>query len=244
MNSKIVCSILFLFIFTSCASKTQSRSMENYYSPTGVDQYFLNDLPKWANFDDRAGCYRESNIRYFDLNALMKSYKLNYNQSLQVQASFNEEFLKIGKNSKAPMLKEEELLFYKVNEKVASKIIFFDPPVFDRIHLIFLDEVLGDPKKEKKLKDFLNSSVNDSGVPILVSLCLTRDEIEKKYPDFNTKMITAELFSVYDGEGNATPGFKFDLSKFFKADQKIYLYSQKNSVPAVAFRGTFKILNY
>ncbi|MBC7537766.1 MAG: hypothetical protein H7281_03035 [Bacteriovorax sp.] len=237
-------------LISSCAnlnnSNMQSRTVEDYYVTTGVEKYFLTDIPSWANFDQKASCYRTTTIRYFDIEALMKSYGLSYNQSLQVQSTFNEEFTQFKKSDKKHLttLKEEELLFYKVSEKVSSKIIFFDPPTYKRVNLIWLDEVLGDPKKENKLKNFLNSSSMDLGVPVLVSFCLTRDEVETQFPDFSPKMITAELFSVYDSKGIRTPGFKIDLGQFFKPDQKLYFYSQKDVVPTDEVKGTYKLLNY
>lgn len=235
-------------LVSSCAynANLKSRTVEEYYVSTGVEKYFLADLPSWANFDQKAGCFRNTTIRYFDISALMKSYALTYNQSLQVQATFNEELLQFKKAKKDHLttLKEEELLFYKVSEKVSSKIMFFDQPTYKQVHLVWLDEVLGDPKKEQRLKVFLNSSTMEAGVPVLLSFCLTKDEVEARFPDLNVKMMTAELFSVYDALGNKTPGFKIHLDQFFKSEQKLYFYSQKNFVPTDEVKGTYKSLNY
>lgn len=249
MRTFLSCFI-FVFLFASCANQViqgmKSRTIEDYYVSTGVEKYFLSDIPSWANFDLKGGCYKTANIRYFNLDALMKSYGLNYDKALQVQASFNEEFSQF-KNSDmkhAVTLKEEELLFYKVSEKISSKMTFFDPPSFKRIHLVWLDEVLGDIKKEKKLKNLLNSELMADGVPVLVSLCLTREEVEKRFPDLNTKMITAELFSVYDSKGDISPGFKIELGQFFTPEQKIFLYVQKSNNNHEELKGLVKIINY
>lgn len=247
---KIFLLLISLLLLSSCADTSsqglKSRTIEDFYNPTGVEKYFLTDVPAWANFDQKAGCYRSSNIRYFDLDALMKSYGLTYNKALQTQATFNEEYSQFKESDKKRVttLKEEELLFYKVSEKVSSKIIFFDPPTFKRINIVWLDEVVGDAKKEKKLKNFLNSKTMDEGAPVLISFCMTREEVEKRYPDFNAKMITAELFSVFDSTGNKTPGFKIELDQFFSPSQKLYFYSQKNSVSTDDLKGISKILNY
>lgn len=239
--------LTFLSILTvSCAvNKMQPRTVEDYYAQTGTEKYFLPDVPAWASFDQNAGCFRKSGIKYFNIEALMKSYALTYDQAIQIQASFNEEYLRFKKPEavKAPTMREEELLFYKVSEKISSKILFFDPPTFKRINLIWLDEVAGDEKKIKKLKLFLNSATMDTGLPILVSFCMTRDEVEKQFPEINTKMITAELFSAYDSNGNAHPGLILDLGLIFKPEQAMYFYSQKKFVPE-EFKGTIKILNY
>ncbi len=247
---KYFLGIISILILSSCADVAvqgmKPRTVEDYYTPTGVEKYFLTDIPTWANFDQFAKCYRTSTIRYFDIDALMKSYGLTYNKALQVQASFNEEYAEFKSKdlNHNITLKDEELLFHKVSEKVSSKIIFFDPPTFMRINLVWLDEVLGDSKKEKKLKNFLNSKVMDEGTPVLVSLCLTRSEVEKRFPDINTKMITAELFSVFDSSGNKTPGFKIELDQFFSSTQKIYFYSQATGTISENIKGLYKILNY
>lgn len=248
MKLNIIIILISSFFIISCAGNKnmQPRTVENYYTPTGVEKYFLTDIPNWANFDQLARCFRKTGIRYFNIDALMKSYALTYNQAIQVQASFNEEFSQFKRSDKSMIstLKEEELLFYKVSEKISSKIVFFDPPTFKRVNLIWLDEILGDAKKEKRLKKFLNSSVMEAGVPVLVSFCMTRDEVEKKFPDLNTKMITAELFSIYDGLGKMNPGFKFALDQFFKPEQKLYFYSQKKLETIDELIGTLEILNY
>jgi len=247
---KIVCILFTILFISACSSFSQQgmkpRTVEDYYTSTGVEKYFLTEIPAWANFDQTASCYRPTSIRYFDINALMKSYGLEYAKALQVQASYNEEMVtfKGGAEKRIPSLKEEELLFYKVSEKVSSKIIFFDPPAFKRINIVLIDEVLDDVKKEKKLKAFLNSPVMDEGVPVIFSFCLTRAEVEKRFPDINTKMITAEMLSVYSSNGEKAPRFQIDLSQFFKATQKLYFYSQKTQLNNDQIKGLFKIQNY
>lgn len=244
---KIITVILTMLIASSCSNENlKSRTVEEYYIPTGVDKYFLSDIPNWANFDQAAGCFRKTNIRYFNIEALMKSFTLSYSQSLQLQALFNEDYLSLKKINKlqTPTTKEEELIFYKSNEKVSNQIFFFVPPTFERVNLVWLDEALGNESKEKKLNAFLNSTVMESGVPVLLSLCLTKEEVEKKFPNLNFKMITSELFSVYNMAGEVTPGFKFDLSPFFTTKQKLYFYTQRKMIPEDAIKGTFKIINY
>ena len=82
-----------------------------------------------------------------------------------------------------------------------------------------LDEILNDKKAEMKLKQFLNSKMMDTAAPVLVSFCMTRNEVEMHFPDLNAKMITSELMSVYDKNGIKTPGFTIDLDQFFSSDK-------------------------
>jgi hypothetical protein len=243
-------AFIFSLITFGCSAVTnqgmQSRTVEDYYNPTGVEKYFLTDIPHWANFDQKASCFRTENIRYFDINALMKSYGLTYSKALQVQGLFNEEYslFKQSEGNHKSTLKQEELLFYKVSEKVSNKILFFDPPIYKRINLVMLDEVVGDAEKESKLNNFLKSKIMDEGVPVLISFCLTRAEVEKRFPDLNSKMITAELFSVFDHSGVLTPRFQIELNQLFLPGQKLYFYSQKKVLIDNELKGLYKINNY
>jgi hypothetical protein len=239
--------ILFILLFTlaSCSTGLKPRTVDQYYISTGVEKYFLSDIPEWANFSQSAGCFRTKGIRYFDLNALMKSYSLKYSDALQIQATFNEEFLSMKKKPDANLtLKDEEVLFFRASDKVNSKITFFDPPTFKEIHLIWLDEALKGKSQEERLKKFLQSSVHDTGVPVLVSACLTKNDIEAKFPGIAVKAISAEMFSIYDSEGNRRPNMHIGLNEFFKPEQKLIFYTQETKKTVEDIKGTYKVVNY
>ena len=242
---KIVSLALIAFLVAACSSGLKPRNVEQYYTSTGVEKYFLSDIPEWANFSQSAGCFRTKGIRYFDINAMMKSYSLSYANATQVQASFNEEYLLAKKQPNVTLtLKDEEVLFFKASEKVNSKITFFEAPAFKQIHLIWLDEALKGKKQEDKLKNFLQSSTQDTGVPVLVSACLTKQEIEAKFPDLAVKVISAEMFSIFDDQGEKQPSLHINLGAFFKADQKLIFYTQEAKKNVEDIRGNYKVANY
>jgi hypothetical protein len=236
-------NIFFLFlILVGCANENlKTRTVENYYQSTGVEKYFLTELPPWANFSSAAGCFRQDPIRYFDLNALMKSYSINYATAIQVQASFNDEYARLAKKKDTVIpFSEEQLLFFRASDKVNSKIIFFGPPTFKRIHLIWVDAV-----DVAKVKKFIKSDTNNKGVPVLLSFCMTKHELEEKFSEENFKMISAEMFSVYDIAGAKIPGFALSLDQFFKPEQELIIYSpQKNNETISELKGKYQIINY
>lgn len=245
MKKMALYSIFILSILlSSCSSGLKSRSVDQYYTTMGVEKYFLSDIPEWANFSQSAECFRAKGIRYFDLSALMKSFSLNYAEAIQVQATFNEEYLNIKSRPNVTLtLKDEEILFFKSNESVKSKITFFEAPTFKQIHLIWLDEALKGPKEDGRLRDFLQSSVHNNGFPVLVSACLTKAEIEAKFPDVAVKAISAEMFSIYDKEGVRKPILHINLNSFFKDEQKIIFYTQEKKA-AEDIKGSYKSINY
>lgn len=242
---KIFPLVLTAFILSACTTGLKPRTVEQYYTSTGVEKYFLSDIPEWANFSQSAGCFRTKGIRYFDIDALMKSYSLSYASATQLQATFNEEYLVVKKQPNVTLtLKDEEVLFFKASDKVNSKITFFEAPAFKQIHLIWLDEALKGKKQEDKLKNFLQSSVQDNGVPVLVSACLTKQEIEAKFPDVAIKMISAEMFSIYDEKGEKKPNLHINLGAFFKPEQRLVFYTQEAKKNVEDIRGNYKVANY
>lgn len=229
----------------SCSSGLKSRTVDQYYTSTGVEKYFLSDLPEWANYSVSAECYRGSGIRYFNIDALMKSYSLSYSDAIQIQATFNDEYLTLKKQPGVTVgLKEEEIIFFKASDRVNSKINFFDAPTFKQIHLVWLDEALKGKKEEEKLKNFLQSSVQDNGFPVLISACLTKREIEAKFPNAAIKAISAEMFSVYDNNGMRQPSIHTQVGEFFKPEQKLIFYSQETKKSPDNIKGNYKVSNY
>jgi hypothetical protein len=237
--------LILILTLSSCSTGIKSRTVDQYYTSTGVEKYFLSDIPEWANFSQSAGCFRTKGIRYFDLNALMKSYSLKYSEALQLQATFNEEYLVLKKQPNVTLsLKDEEVLFFRASDKVNNKINFFDAPDFKQIHLIWVDEALKGKKEEDKLKQFMQSPVHNTGVPILISACLTRPEIEAKFPNMAIKTISAEMFSIYDESGEKNPSLHIDLKAFFKTEQKIIFYTQEPKRTVEDIKGSYKLSNY
>jgi hypothetical protein len=219
--------------------------MEAYYSSTGVEKYFLSDIPDWANFSQSAGCFRSKGMRYFDINALMKSYSMKYADAIQLQATFNDEFMVMKKQPNISLtLKDEEVLFFKSSDRVSSKINFFDAPDFKQVHLIWVDEALKGKKQEDKLKQFMQSAVHNTGVPVLISACLTKPEIEAKFPNMAIKTISAEMFSIYDENGEKNPNLHINLKAFFKPEQKLIFYSQESKKTVEDIKGSYKLSNY
>lgn len=170
---------------------------------------------------------------------------MNYGDAVQIQATFNEEYLVLKKQPGVTVgLKEEELVFFRASDKVNSKIKFFEAPTFKQVHLIWLDEALKGKKQEDKLRAFLQSPTQDSGFPVLISACLTKSEIEAKFPDMAIKAISAEMFSIYDGNGVKQPSIHIQLGAFFKPEQRLIFYSQESKKSLDNIKGNYKVANY
>ncbi len=241
---------LLLMIFTlnfvsSCTSTRPTTNLDRAYQATGLNQYFLADLPKWANFNESTGCFRNEALRYLDFGALMKSFALNYQQASQVQAFFNQSYLSAIHTPQVKMtLIEEDKMLNESLQKVQNRIPFFEAPSFHTIHLIHFDDYYQSKLMTAQLLDFLKSELNDSGVPVLVSTCLTTAEMQKMLNDLSIKMLGAEFFSPFDRDGVLKPVMSLNLEAFFDSKQKLLFFTKQKNMAVKHLMGKFKIVQY
>jgi hypothetical protein len=242
---KSIFSILTLTLLVSCTTSRSTTNLDRAYQATGMNQYFLADLPKWANFSESTACYRKEPIRYLDFGALMKSFSLNYHQASQIQAYFNQSYLNVVQSPQMKMtLTDEDRMFNESLQKVQNKIPFFEAPTFHTIHLIHFDDYYQTKNTLSQLLEFLKSSVNDSGVPILVSSCLSTLEVQKLLQDVSFKIIGAEFFSPFTKEGVLKPLMSLDLDAFFEPKQKLLFFTKQKNMAIKHLEGKFKVVQY
>lgn len=250
----LLCSLMVSCSHNKSYTNKTMVTLGDQYNSTGVARYFLDDIPKWANFDQSSNCFRSREIRYFHLASLMKSFMLTYSEALNLQGHFNHdryEFLSpLQQNSKQILsIKDEEVIFYKSLDKVKNKLLFFYPPAFSRIHLIWFDEATKHDQAFSRLMSFLSSPVHDEGVPILISACFSKEEIEarfvKKLRSFEAvKIIGQEFFSGFNSKGELEPRIQLELNEIFNSSQTLILYSQEKKSLSDIFKGKVKIMNY
>lgn len=167
--------LILLFLFVGCTTteeELQRRNVGEYFTGSGVVQYFLPDLPSWADTVASLSCHREASVRFFDLSKLRQSFGLDYQQSLQLQLSFNIDRA-IRSSNTSQSLVEEERLFYSVSERVQAGIVPFKMPTFKKINLIVIDLAMMDDAKISNLKTLLKSSEFLTAYPVFVSLCFS-----------------------------------------------------------------------
>ncbi|MEI8348161.1 MAG: hypothetical protein WCG27_11885 [Pseudomonadota bacterium] len=227
------------------------RQTEEYFVGSGVAQYFLSDIPQWANFSTAANCYRQVPIRYLDISHLRQSFSLDYVQALQFQYMFNRDFRKMKLENKTSFipLKEEEELFYNVLEKVRANLGGLDIPTFNRVHMVWIDPVLSDPKILQRLVLLMKQEVMNQGHPVFVSLCLNADEMavflqKNGLEGRNIRFAASELYVSVDKNNIPITRMAVDFSVFFNPQQKLYFYIPKGSILPQEFGGTFQPANY
>lgn len=229
----------------ACGSKVPVRAVEEFYVTSGVEQYFISNIAQINKANNGFSCHRNMNMRFMNLDKISKEFNYDFLKSLQVQAFFNQEYLGIKETILDPLpFKEEEILFYRSQEKVSNDIKFFNAPNFRKIHLIYVDEVIHSEEKLRKLKSFLRSSIHDDGVPVLVTSCLSKKELQEDYNLASNRSMTLEMFSFYDSKFEIQDSLVLDLNIIFKRNQKIIFYTQDKSQDFSSIIGKFEIRNY
>lgn len=248
--------LIIVLLLVSCQSPyhaTDKKSVNEVYIASGSEQYFLPELPAWANASDVAECRRMDNIRFLDFSRLNKSYNLDYEKLLQLQLMFNNNlkkivvnFDKIDRYSNAK--KDEELLFFNTLDKVQGGVKEFLAPEFKQIHLVWIDDFIQDKSRANRLLNLLKSESFSAGFPVLVSVCLSNREMERflvenQLSDQNIKLISSDFLSPFQDDLSLGTRQVIHFEKLFKDSQKLYFYTTKNSVP-LEFKGQLTLKKF
>lgn len=214
-------SLLIIALFTSCQSSSiQNRELEEIYISGGTEKFYLADIPVWANFSSIGQCHRVESTRYLNFDNLSKNYALSYEQLLQFQYMLNRKFKAFKKTSgkKQLFLKDESYLFYNTYEQIIGGARDFFVPNYSKINLVWIDNVINDQEMLKKFKRLMNSAKMQEGHPVLVSTCLSSEELEKFILEHNldrlgVKGISYEFFSPYSEDMNLVSEFRIHFDK-------------------------------
>lgn len=246
-------SLTLFLLLTSCSSYTlknyERRNEREYENGNGVIQYFLADLPNWANFSSAGSCHRNFPVRYLNIKNLRESFSLSYEEAVQFQLMFNELSEEMKRKASASYIpfKDEEKIFYTVLDRVKAGIRNFTRPKYKVVNLVWIDTALEGKKSLSRVKGLLNSKRFASGHPVFVSLCLSRGELKKFVQKSGlsiagAKYMSYELLNPYDQNNNLVAVPIIELNKLFKSNQKIQLFLPKDR--PFEFKGKVRVRKY
>lgn len=224
--------LILLFTLIGCATNQENfrrRNVDEYFTSSGVVQYFLPDLPAWADTVSSMQCRRENSVRFFDFEKMNSSFGLSYVQMLQMQLAFNIERSQT-RGANALALTEEERLFYAISERVQAGIVPFKVPVFKRLHVVLVDPYV----KAEVYSDFfklINSKEFANGLPIFASLCFNdatvRAFLEKAGFKGSYEVIPASMFSPFSAEAKLNVTAGLNLAELLGKEKQIIIYIPK-----------------
>lgn len=251
---KIFVSIFLVFSLYSCSSGTVKRLETNegdFIQVERTEEFFLTDLPNWANFSSSAKCFRSKSLQYFDLKKMNASYDMDYKDLISLQVLFNQKYLK-QKESKVLGSIDKSMILRETLQKQKSGLNLLKLPNFKKFNLIWIDLVPED-KKESFLRAFMLSEYMDNGVPIILTLCdsfdglnnrITNSGIDIEYP----LSITMEYFSNYNKKFFQMPLLGLFLEDFFPKSSSINLIvpdDYKGKGPKeIIFPQGYKVINF
>lgn len=248
--------LLILIFLVSCSTSQKDddsfkrRNLSEYFMGSGVVQYFLPDLPKWANVSQTASCHREVSPRFLDFKKMNESFSLSYEQLLQFQYSYNMKAEKFKRRfqSAALLLKDEERLFYETSDQIQGDIVPFRKPKFKRVHLIWVDDALANEESLKGLRDFMKTQVATLGHPVFLSLCLSHSELEKfliqnKLDPQSSRLIPFEMFSPYGNDFKLNTYFSLNIGDLFGDKYELHFYAPRK-VKLLEFKGDYTLHRY
>ncbi len=222
----------------------ERRRVEEYFVSSGVERYFLPEVPYWANFSEEARCRRKTSIKFFNMEALRSSLRLTYEESIQLQLMFNDEVQKVKAEKQIAHIpfENEEEIFYQVSDRIQAGIRVFRKPTFKRVNVIWIDPYLGNLSA---LRELMNKSEMYQGHPIFVSLCFTFKEMaewmkEHNFDQQNIRKISYELLTPYTEEGKLDTTYHLNFDEILK-HKKVYIYVNKNWSAPELFDGDFQL---
>ncbi len=239
-------------------SEMKRRNLSEYFVGSGIIKYFLPDLPQWSNFSQTASCKRSSSKRYLDYKNLRESFSLNYEQAVQFQYMFNQEYQRLKQKYKTDflLLPNEENLFFRISDMVQGNIKEFKKPEFNRVHLVWIDPFINNNEDVKKLKKLMENKIMDEGHPVFISLCLDEFEfnlyLEKnELGERNIRVIPYDMFSVFNEENLIEAGYGLNIVEMMAPNQtevaqgkvapEIHLFLPSGYNKPVEFKGKFVI---
>lgn len=229
MRLAILCLSLLVGCTTS-SEKNLKQDLDQVYIGSGVEKYYLSDMPTWANFSQVASCARVEPIRFLNFENMYKSYSMDYEQLIQFQHMLNRKFssYKHSTGRKTIFLKDESFIMHNVHQQIIGGSRDFIVPNFNRIHLIWIDNALKSEQGKKRLKKLMYSAQMEKGHPIFVSTCLSSIELEKFITEmgmgkFGVKIISQDMFSPYNEKFKIINEFALDFSKLMP-NKKIYYF--------------------
>ncbi len=165
---------LALLSLVGCSTPQSNDYSVTPYQSGGVEQFWLAELPAWANGNVSAQCSRDFSAHFVNHEALEKIHGLNYQQRVELQAHFNRQ-LRQKYGSKLISPREEGSIFLQSMEQVKAGIREFNYPNRGNVHLVWWDQI---HKKESSVR-WLKKLAQSGDPIILLSLCLDSAELEK-----------------------------------------------------------------
>ena len=242
---KIFLSSFLLLNLISCGStgevveRNRDREQEQPYRTSGVEQYFLPELPGWANTSGAGSCFKSNSFQYLDFAKINANYQLSYAQMLEFQAQYNKRRENYFRSTAYRFLKpvEEASFFSNTLQEVRGGVRLLQLPHVPVVDLIWLESFL---QEEKGLEILTQMNANgrfDERPVIIFSSCLSHMRLnqwlmESGLENAGFNILSAEWLTPYSSDNVLRPGLKIELNQILgpKAVINVISPNKKNKI--------------
>lgn len=218
-----------LLALISCTSGEIREVTEDApYRTSGLEQFFLPELPSWANNSASGQCFKKHSFQYLDFSKLGSVYQLKYPELIELQAQYNERLESYFRSTAVRFLKpvEEAAFFSNTLENVRGGVRSFKiPPIATEVDIIWLDRYIssgltGDLKKMNELGRF------DNRPAIIFTSCFSKQDLNQWLIENNLDQVgffslTAEWLSPFGPSLEMKAGLHLEVKKLLNENVKV-----------------------
>lgn len=218
-----------LLILISCSSPVTRQNIdETPYQTSGIEKFFLPELPAWANNSASGQCFKKHNFQYLDFPKLAVSYELKYSQLVELQAQYNEKLESYFRSTAIRFVKpvEEAAFFSNTLEQVRGGVKHFKiPSGADKVEIIWLDGFIA-ANQVNELKKMNETHRFDDSLPVLFSSCMSKQDlnqwlIENDLDQEGFYTLSAEWLTPYGSDLNMKAGLHLEIKKLLNDGIKV-----------------------
>ncbi len=231
---------LVLLILISCGGNEVKRNLEETsYRSSGVEQFFLPELPAWANSSPSGRCFKSSSFLYMDFKKLAANYQLTYPEMIELQAQYNDRLESYFRSTTLRFLKpvEEASFFANTLEQVRGGVRQFKLPNVKEVDVIWLDGFIAD-NKIAELKKMATTGKFDEKLPIMFSACFSKQALsnwlsEQNLDQVGFYLLSAEWLNPYSSTLALKPRLRVEIEKMVNHSMKINIITpdHNNLIP-------------
>lgn len=225
-------SFSLLLILISCSNgEVRQDVTDTPYRTSGLEQFFLPELPRWANTSASGQCFKKHSFQYLDFNKLASVYQLKYPELVELQAQYNERLESYFRSTAVRFLKpvEEAAFFSNTLENVRGGVKHFKLPQVAAVDVIWLDRYIA-LNQINELKKMNEMGRFDERLPILFSSCLSKQDlnqwlIENNLDQVGFYTLTAEWLTPYGSDLTMKAGLQLEIKKMMNDNVKVKFIS-------------------
>lgn len=221
-------SLLLILISCSGGEVRQSMPGDTPYQTSGLEQYFLPELPTWANHSASGQCFKKHSFQYLDFTKLASVYQLKYADLIELQAQYNDRLESYFRSTAMRFVKpvEEAAFFSNTLENVRGGVKTFKiPEGVNKVDVIWLDRYIS-LNQVNEIHKMNQMGKFDERLPILFTSCFSKQDlnqwlIENNLDQVGFYTLSAEWLSPYGNDLTLKPGLHLELKKLLREKTQI-----------------------